>query len=242
MAINLKFNVLGIPLKEEYINQILDLCDESFSNDREWLCSFFNLKPEELYLALLKRYIESCEKITHIRAGSVQENIHTQLINTLASAKRCYSFGEYLACIELSALHGEMLANYLCITSKDILNDVIDTMGEKDSEHIRNTKDKHAIYISNELMQPVRIRWLLKGAVIDNDDKVALNEVHQLRIKYFHRWSTKSHKGKEDALNALGKITRVSSKFLELMGDSPQHTNVNNVKRIRDYMDLIGDS
>jgi hypothetical protein len=54
--------------------------------------------------------------MARISFGANQDEIYQRLIGSIVAAKRCFAHAEYLACIELCALHGEMLANYLCIT------------------------------------------------------------------------------------------------------------------------------
>lgn len=236
-----RLNPVGYLLNGENIDHILDLENQSFNNERGWLCSFFQLSPNELYKALLERYVDACESMVNISVGSDEENIYSKLISSLASAKRCYSYGEYLGTIELCALHGEMLANYLCISSKEILLAVVDKMSKEDSTKINTQISKNPIYISDELLQPLRLQWLEKGGIIGREDKINFYKVHQLRKLYFHRWSTQSHNEKQDALNALGAISKISAKFLELYDSNRTNVNQINLQRITTYMRIISE-
>jgi hypothetical protein len=91
---------------------------------RENIASFFNISTDQLTKALLVRYTKACEEMTNISVGSYAQDIHTKLINTLSSAKRCFSYGEVVACIEVCALHGEMLTNFLCIVHEEQLKTI----------------------------------------------------------------------------------------------------------------------
>ncbi|AOU05316.1 hypothetical protein [Legionella pneumophila] len=236
--ITLKLNVLGFLLNENDISPLLDLDNHLYDFQRNWICAFFNLESTELYSALLQRYVTACTIMTNISAGSNQENIHTKLISTLSSAKKTFSYGEYLACIELCALHGEMLANYLCITSSNELINHIDSMQPEDQKKIRKIEENKLIYIANSLDQSLRIRWLENAKVISKTDKKNLIDVHRLRTSYFHRWSTKTHNQEKDALKSLEQISNVSAKFLELLG-SGSNVNVHNVQRVKQYMQIV---
>ncbi len=115
-------NVLGIDLKKEEVDAVLANEANQFELKQRWLISFFQLEnSSELIKNVLIRYAEADQLMARISVGANQADIYDRLINTLVSAKRCYSNAEYIACIELCALHGEMLANYLCITEKGLL-------------------------------------------------------------------------------------------------------------------------
>ncbi|VEG91759.1 hypothetical protein [Legionella spiritensis] len=238
MAVQLSFNVIGILLSDHQTDLILDLNNDSLSSERACISSFFNLDSSELYRSLLVRYIEACKVMVNISAGTTDADIHTQLINTLASAKRSYSYGENLACIELCALHGEMLTNYLCITSSKNLEESIDRMPLEDQKKIGSEKRK-ILHISNGLNQTLRIRWLQQASILSNIDKDNLIKVHRIRTHHFHHWSTDSSNQKNNALKSLEKISQVSAKFLELFdSDNPLNLNLNNLQRVERYMKI----
>lgn len=90
--VTVRLNGLGMGLNISQINAVLNLEDKSVSIQRRWLVSFFQLQPPELTRALLTRYIQADAIMARVSAGTFQEDIHSRLINTLASAKRCYAF------------------------------------------------------------------------------------------------------------------------------------------------------
>ena len=229
-----RLNVLGVDLPDSEIASVLDLTNQTqiTSFRREWLSSFFSVAQSELHRASLERYAEADNAMANISAGSFDDDIHTRVIQPLASAKKCYAYAEYLACIELCALHGEMLVNYLCSADRAGLETVMDALTDDDRKHILDRQEKGAFF-ADRINQTVRIRWLLAGNIIDNNDRDALGKVHGMRINYFHRWRPGNEDVKNDALDALTTISTVSAKYLELLD------NQNNVARIRRYMAIV---
>lgn len=202
-------NPFGYEIKAEDIDRILDLQNQIGAIERKHLKSFFNKIAIELTKELLFRYAKACGVMTHISFGSYHDEIYNKLIDSIASAKRCYSYSENLACIELCALSGEMLANFLCITKDDNCN-----------------SNKYDGFNQN-----ARINLLSDNAVISMEDKCDLLEIHKIRVKYFHRWNQQHDDMEVDALKALGKISKVASDYLELL-DNPD-----NVKKIRQFLE-----
>jgi hypothetical protein len=156
----------------------------------------------------------------------------------LVSAKRCYSNAEYMACIELCALHGEMIANYLCITEKEKLEADLATLPEKDRQEIAINKGT-GIYFSDKFPQTLRLRWLLKANVISTGDRKNLLTIHNLRIKYFHHWSPKRGDERQDGIKALSKISPVTARHLEILGSEPRTSNTVNLERVKNYMSIV---
>jgi hypothetical protein len=240
-TVTVKFNVLGINLKESEINAVLNYEETSkpITFQREWLAGFFHLSQTELTRDLLSRYAEADSCMSRISAGTNHKDIHSRLISTLASAKRCYSYGEYLASIELCALHGEMLANYLFITSKDDINSVLSKLSEKDRKKI-DVKCSDELYFSDGLGQLLRLRLLIKANVIDHEDKKQLEKIHGLRIKYFHHWQKMTTNEAKSALVALSAVSLVSVKYLEILGNGrPEKFNNANLDRVKRYMKIV---
>ncbi len=240
-----KPNVLGIDLRKDQVGAVLKNEDEEsdFGHKRRWLSSFFQLDDlSELTRDMLNRYAEVDEKMARITFGSNDEGIYARLIGTLASAKRCYSYAEYLACIELCALHGEMLANYLCITEKEDLETIFTDLSIKLQKSITNKKGVDACY-SDEIRQGDRLKWLEKAKILSADDKKALLFVHELRKKYFHHWSPKAESEKQDAIEALSMVSPATAKFLEIFDSSPSANNINtaNLERVKRYMKMVSE-
>jgi hypothetical protein len=176
--------------------------------------------------------------MARIRVGTNNEDIYARLIGTLVSAKRCYSNAEYLACIELCALHGEMMANYLCITEKERLKKVFNALPQKNQDSINADKGA-GIYFSDKLNQTLRLRWLLKAGVISSDDRKQFLYPHGLRIKYFHHWSPKDKNAQQDSIKVLSKLSPVTAKFLEILGSEPRTYNTANLERVKRYMTIV---
>ncbi|HAU1475606.1 TPA: hypothetical protein JBI62_00850 [Legionella pneumophila] len=229
-----KLNVLGVDLPKDQVDAILDQSNQTdiVCFRREWLSGFFSVKQTELERNYLERYAEADNVMTNISVGSYNDDIHTRLIQSLASAKRCYSYGEYLACIELCALHGEMLVNYLCTSDRTVLESAMDKLSKSDKKHIID-KRSQGPFFADGINQTVRIRWLLSGNIIDDKDKEAVGIIHEMRINYFHRWLPGNENTRRDALSALETITPVSAKYLELLH------NECNVSRIKRYMRCV---
>lgn len=232
-----KPNVLGVDLPENEIDSVLDLTNQTETTRfrRQWLSSFFSVEQSELYKTCLERYSEADNAMTNISFCSFEDDIHTRVIQSLASAKKCYSYTEYLACIELCALHGEMLVNYLCTADKNTLKSVIERLTDADQKHINDMQTEGAFF-ADKINQTVRIRWLLAGEVINKDDSEALGKVHGMRINYFHRWRPRTANIKDDALDALATLSPVSAKYLELY-DRPD-----NIALIKRYMTVANGS
>lgn len=233
-TIRLRLNVLGIGLNRNQIKSVLDPNDDSVRKEREGLDNFFGVAVSRFDEALLERYVKADEKMSRISAGTSESDIHNLLINTLASAKRSYTYGEFLACIELCALHGEMIANYLCVINKEVLYS--NATKEKLSSEDQNSINKYqkAKFFSNRINQQFRINWLRIGNIISEKDKKNLTDVHKLRRKYFHHWAPHSDP-ESDSLDVLYKTSLVSSKYLEL------YKNQENIKKVEQYMRIISD-
>lgn len=233
------FNVLGIDLSENEIDGVLDGRNQSLESKRNWLRSFFKLEhPSELTRIVLIRYAEADAVMARIGFGTNQEEIYDRLIGTMVSSKRCYANAEYLACIELCALHGEMLANYLCITARESLEEVLSGLPQVNQDSIKADRGA-GIYFANKINQTLRLRWLIKAGLISPDDRKRLLYAHGLRIKYFHHWSPKQRNEQQDAIKALAKLSPVTAKYLEILGSEPRTYNTANLERVKRYMSIV---
>lgn len=117
-----KPNPIGIPITENEIDSVLSPTTEHEKFLNEWILCFFKIPKEYLHKGLLERYVKASSVTKNISMGSYQYRIYTKLISTMCSAKRCFSYNENLACIELCALLAEMLTSYLCIANFNIIN------------------------------------------------------------------------------------------------------------------------
>lgn len=239
--IDYSLNLAGIDLTIDEVDSVLNLDDNTKKYKREGLAIQFSIEIDKLSKQMLTRYAEADKVMTRISLGPAHHDIHRRLIDTLQSTKRCYSHAEYTACIELCALYGEMLANYLCIADKDKLIAVIDDMDGKNKKIIKRlgTSDK---YFADAYSQSFRLKWLEKSNIIDVHDKVCLLHVHNLRIKYFHHWNTNTDNAKSEALDALARISSIASKYLETLGAQSGTYNQENRNRISRYMTAVANS
>lgn len=94
-------------------------------------------------------------------------------------------------------------------------------------------------YFTDKYNQRFRIRWLVKADILAPDDETHLLSIHDLRVKYFHHWNTDPDHAEADALDALAKISKIASKYLEILGTPPDKFNQANMARIRRYMDAV---
>lgn len=228
-------NQTGVDLLPDEIESVLNLDDKSNEQKRKHLADYFKVEENKLSRQLLERYAEVDQVITRISAGSVHEDIRGRLVETLLSAKRCYAHAEYRACIELCAVFGEMLANYLCIADKTYLLNGLKSLSQ-DDQKIINKKGTVDLYFTDKLNQQLRLRWLVCANIIDSSDKDVLLEIHNARIKYFHHWSTDPENAKPDALTAMTKLSSVGAKYLEILGAIPGSLNQKNYERVKQYM------
>ncbi len=243
-----KLNLLGIDLTKDQVDSVVTAKstnkDDFFWKKKRHLVAFFRLENDsELTRNLLTRYAEADEAMTRISIGSNDDDIRARLMDTLASAKRCYSHTEYLACIELCALHAEMLANFLCITEREKLEVVFPNLPEEAQKAINDNKGD-GIYFSDTFPQGVRLKWLTTANILSRDNKRRLFTIHDQRKKYFHHWSTKRGNEKQDAILALSVISPVTSHYLETLkvDNIDQRTDIINrvnLVRIDRYMSIV---
>lgn len=152
----------------------------------------------------------------HVGVGTHNQAIKEKLIDTIASAKRCFSYGEFLACIELCAINGEMLASFLCIVNQKSLEMLISITYEDEFYEM--------------MYQSRRLNLLSDASVITPEDREKLDNVHKIRKRFYHRWGTDHADVESEALGSLRDITNVAAKYLELLN------NTENLDLIRKYM------
>jgi hypothetical protein len=203
-------NPFGYGINANDINRILDPKTQDDTIVSKHVAHFFKIPNDKLTGDTLSRYVKACDAMTNVSVGSYQDDIRNKLINTIASAKRCFSYGEFLACIELCALHAEMLAIFLIIVNPPLLSttDSLDYDG---------------------MNQQCRIR-LLQNGILTLEESTDLLKIHNTRINYFHHWHQKHDEIEEDALNSLTIISKVAAKFLEILNNSE------NLEKIKTYM------
>ncbi|KTD25124.1 hypothetical protein [Legionella maceachernii] len=223
-------NPIGYKIELADIDNILALPKDVISKH---VAHFFKIKPEELTRSILSRYVSACDKMTNISIASAHEDIQTKLINPLASAKRCYSYDETLACIELCAMHGEMICNFLCIINEIQLKDplVVAKLSKEKQGKINKHIAKNNFY--DAMNQQLRLEWLYCSNIITQNDYQDLLIVHETRKKYFHHWGHDHTSLDSDALKCLELLSRVTAKYLEVL-DTNQ-----NIQIIKSYISSL---
>lgn len=233
MNVSVKPNPLGYIINSEDVAKVLNPITTADLHKQVWFLSFFNIEKNQLSIRLIERFAITCEKITNISLGAAHSKIYQKLIYTLASAKKCYSYAENLACIEMCALHCEMLCNYLFITSEmlDVKDSFLKQYGNKSI--INKIKSLNSLsQISDKLSQPYRINWLCFAKVISLIDAEKLKFIHNHRACYYHHWNKSLTEVETDALDILKKSSEVSSIHLELLN------NKSNLERLKHYIKL----
>lgn len=206
--INITLNYLGVPIKSEYIDEILST-EKDVSKDVEYqiLEKFFEISPKNLPRVVLERYLELTDKETYTPFLPHTNKIFERLLSPLKSAKRCYCLGEYIATIELCAHLGEMLALLLWkMTPLTHNGQPLTPVFEKGiwgSEFEKLGQDK-------------RIKILEAFGAIDADTVCLFNELRTRRIKYFHFWSTDVSNSKNDAFDCFLMVSHLIAKILKI--------------------------
>lgn len=226
-------NPVGYKIELHEIDGILDKSNKYYDVHRLNIEHFFKIEAGFLTRKLLSNYANACTNMTNISIASIDNDIRSKLINTLSSAKKCFSFEEYLACIELCALHGEMIANFLCIINKEVLSDenVLSRLNKETKKSVSKHLQKDNFY--DGLNQTHRIEWLYAGSIITCDEKKLLSDAHNIRIKYFHHWDQSISECETDALKALSDISKITASHLELF-DSRE-----NIEKVKKYISSI---
>lgn len=206
-TINVMLNFLGTPVPKEYIESIQDGQDHSGDFEYRMIRHVLELPIEHLPKDVLDRYVEISGKETYVAIFPPTDKLFERFMLPLKSAKRTYCLGEYLACIELSAHLGEMLALLLWqITPLSLNGKTIDTQMEKNiwgSEFEKMGQEK-------------RINILKAFSAITNEEEKLLDFLRTSRRKYFHFWDTSTEHIKDDALRCFLTITALVQKVLKI--------------------------
>lgn len=217
-------NPLGYVIKAEEIRLVLYPVSTTDVNISDKICHFFDTTREKLTPKILARYIDTCNKMQNISVGSYGTDIATKLIDSLASAKKCYCYSEPLACIELCAHHCEMLGAYLLILNQ--------AEAIKSEVYIKSKRTGTGDVFYDILFQPVRLAILLEIGKLDSNQKDQLELVHYHRKNYFHHWEHNLHDIDNHALECLKNTSTVSVPHLELLD------NIDNVRKIKSYLNI----
>ena len=206
-TIQVVLNYLGTPVSMEYINCLQDGKDHSDDFEYRLICHVLELPIEHLPREVLDRYVEISGKETYTAIFPHTDKLFERFLVPLKSAKRTYCLGEYLACIELSAHLGEMLALLLWqITPISFNGKPLDVQTEKSIWGGEFEK----------MGQEKRIDLLKVFDAISNEDEQMLDFLRVTRRQYFHFWSASTEHIKDDALECFLKITTLVQRVLKI--------------------------
>lgn len=206
-VIQVVLNYLGTPVSKEYVDCLLDGKDHSGEIEYRMIRHVLELPPEHLPREVLERYAEISSKERYTAIFPHTDKLFERFLIPFKAAKRTYCLGEYLACIELSAHLGEMLAILLWqITPVSLNGKLVDAQMEK-------------LIWGNEfekMGQEKRIDLLKVLGAIVNDEEPLLDYLRATRRKYFHFWSTSTERIKDDALQCFLKVAELVQMVLRI--------------------------
>ena len=183
-TLRVNLNFLGTPMEMDHVDRILDGHDHSGEHEYRMVKCVLDLEPKHLPREVLERYVEISSAENYIGVFPVTDMIFERLLLPLKSAKRCFSLGEYLATIELSAHVAEMLAILVWQMTEVRLNQsALDDTVEK--ELLGRTFENPG--------QEQRIKVLRGFGLLQDAETRRLDELRLVRKKYFHLWSGEVH-------------------------------------------------
>jgi hypothetical protein len=210
-AIHVVLNYLGTPVATEYIDRLLDGQDHSGDFEYRMIRHVLELPPEQMPREVLERYVEISSKESYTAIFPHTDKLFERFLVPFKAAKRTYCLGEFLACIELSAHLGEMLALLLWqITPISLNGKTVDAQMEK------------SIWGSEfeKMGQEKRIDLLkVLGAISGNEEQL-LDFLRSTRRKYFHFWNTSTERIKDDALECFLKLASLVQLVLRIEYDN----------------------
>lgn len=210
-TINVVLNYLGVPVPMEYLDRLADGADHSGDFEYRMIRHVLDLPPEHAARDVLERYVEVSGKETYTAIFPHTDKLFDRILVPLKSSKRMYCFGEYLACIELSAHLGEMLALLLWQITPIALNGKrMDAAAEKSlwgSEFEKMGQEKRIDVLK------------VFGAISDGDAQI-LDFLRATRRKYFHFWSTGTERIRDDALQCFLRLTMAVQNILQIQYDN----------------------
>lgn len=181
--------------------------DHSGDFEYRMICHVLELPAEHLPREVLDRYVEVSGKESYTAIFPHTDKLFERFLVPFKSAKRTYCLGEYLACIELSAHLGEMLALLLWeITPVSLNGKLVDAQMEK------------SIWGSEfeKMGQEKRIDLLKVFGAISNEEEQLLDFLRATRRKYFHFWNASTEHIKDDALECFLNVAALVQKVLKI--------------------------
>lgn len=206
-TIHVVLNYLGTPVLKEYVDLLLDGKDHSGDFEYRMIRHVLELPPEHLPREVLERYVEISSKENYTAIFPHTDKLFERFLVPFKAAKRTYCLGEYLACIELAAHLGEMLALLLWqITPVSLNGKAVDVQMEK------------SIWGSEfeKMGQEKRINLLKVLGAISTDEEQLLDFLRTIRRKYFHFWNASTERIREDALESFLKLAALVQMVLRI--------------------------
>lgn len=195
----------------EYLDRLADGSDHSGDFEYRMIHHVINLPPEHASRDVLERYVEVSGQESYTAIFPHTDKLFDRFLVPFKSSKRMYCLGEYLACIELSAHLGEMLALLVWhITPVTLNGKSVDVAMEK------------SIWGSEfeKMGQEKRIDLLKALGAVTDDDAQLLDYLRASRRKYFHFWSTGTERIREDALRCFLHVATLVRNVLKIEYDN----------------------
>lgn len=191
----LQMNIFGPFIEKKNINKIIKPENQVDKLNVKNLEIFFDRPISTLNKEILNRYCEVTTEDTHLGITPGYKDIIEKIINPLRLAKRHYCLGEYISCIAISGLIGEMLTILVWKTTELKLNGVQITL-EQEEVFFGKRFEGH-------MGQERRINILLELKKINSSLHQKLYEMSRIRNKYLHSWERSSKQEKGDAKKAV---------------------------------------
>lgn len=205
--INVMLNYLGVPVAKEYLDRLSDGADHTGDFEYRMIRHVIDIPPEHAARDVLERYVEVSGRETYTAIFPHTDKLFERFLVPFKSAKRMYCLGEYLACIELSAHLGEMLALLLWQITPITLN----------GKRMDSALEK-ALWGSEfeKMGQEKRIDLLRALAAASDEDAQLFDFLRATRRKYFHFWSTGTEKIQGDALQCFLRLSSLVRNVLRI--------------------------
>jgi hypothetical protein len=227
----LRINSFGPFIKNHEIDGLLSVSPSSSVAHTITLLEYFFGRPistvnkEDLF-----RYTEITTQETHVNFTPSYQNIIERVIDPLISAKRQYCLGEYLACIALSGIIGEMLA--LLIWRMSTFN----IRGQKITK-----QDEEKLFGQNfeAISQKRRENILITIKAIDEKIYKQFKEIRDIRNNYMHSWDYDTHQQKGDAKKTIltaFKLYKAIANMDLVVKEGNQTISIN--QKLLDYLKL----
>lgn len=210
-TIKVMLNFLGTPIPMEYLDLLTDGGDHSGDIEYRMIRQVIELPPEHMPRDVLERYVEVSGQESYTAIFPHTDKLFDRFLIPFKSSKRMYCLGEYLACIELSAHLGEMLALLVWqMTPVTFNGKSVDAPMEK------------SIWGSEfeKMGQEKRIDLLKVLGAVTEDDAQLLDDLRATRRKYFHFWSTGTERIREDALRCFLNVATLVRSVLKIEYDN----------------------